>query len=318
MILSEKIINKLDSQAVRHINEIYHNIENSYYDTRHDEILGLEQIFWQRMAKQYITPENTVTCLDYGTGTGFVPTEMGPYLEEKDTLICCDVSSEMLTVCKNKLAEKSLSCKCHFHLIEGDRIPVDSDSVDIITVNSVLHHLFDLKRFASECARTLRSKGVLIVSHEPHKPVSIPAMCRFVRSLAEVSVAPKKTLFRVVEKLPFMEGILRAMLGKISQGYQRRNSMLADIARQIRHDGILDVDLTGMEIQQIVDFQSQHGFDRQELTEEIFHRFIPAEFETYCHLGFFTKNKLGLGIDRFLRQHWPDTGREMRFVLERS
>ncbi|KKL09512.1 hypothetical protein LCGC14_2565130, partial [marine sediment metagenome] len=43
------------------------------------------------------------TILDIGTGTGFVPLTISKFLNEKDTLICSDVSKKMLSIVEKKL-----------------------------------------------------------------------------------------------------------------------------------------------------------------------------------------------------------------------
>ena len=94
--------------------------------------------------------------------------------------------------------------------------------------------------------------------------------------------------------------------------------MLADVARQVRQENLLDFDLRGTEIQQIVDFQSQQGFEREDLFNRVFKRFTSVEFRTYGHLGFFPGGKTADAVDRYLRSHWPDAGREICFVLRRT
>ena len=107
------------------------------------------------------------------------------------------------------------------------------------------------------------------------------------------------------------------LAGRVSLRYRRRNQMLSQIARQIRQEGLLDFHLRGTEIQQIVDFQSQHGFDPDELFGRIFDRFRVIESQTYGHLGFFPDRRGPQAVDRYLRRRWPDAGREICFVLQR-
>jgi hypothetical protein len=45
MKLSRRISQNLDSKLVQRTNEIYHNLENAYYDERHDEILISERVY---------------------------------------------------------------------------------------------------------------------------------------------------------------------------------------------------------------------------------------------------------------------------------
>lgn len=317
MKLSKRILQQLDSKLVQRINETYHNLENICYDKRHDEILKSEQVFWKNTANKYLVNKEPIVCLDYGTGTGFVPKIIGPYLKKEDSLVCCDVSAEMLKICEDKLKQMSLMCKCSFHKIDAGLIPLPDNSLDVITVNSVLHHIFDLNCFAAECERLLKPSGILLVAHEPNKVPRLPFRSSVLRAFARVAFQPKVIFFKIAERIPFMERFMRFILNKVSEGYRQRNRMLIEISQQLRNENLLDFDLRGTEIQQIVDFHAQSGFNLRELLERVFRKFELVESETYCHLGFVTNNRLAGLIDKYLKRHSPDAGREIRFILKR-
>jgi ubiquinone/menaquinone biosynthesis C-methylase UbiE len=316
MKLSKRILQQLDSKLVQKINETYHNLENICYDERHDEILNYEQIFWKNITNKYLIKKEPLACLDYGTGTGFVPEIIGPCLKGKDSLISCDVSTRMLTICQAKLKQISLACNCSFHKIDDGLIPVPDNSIDVVTINSVLHHIFDLNCFATECERILKPSGMLIAAHEPNKVMRLPFHGSVIRAFAKVAFRPKAIFFRVAESIPFMEEFMRSILNKVSESYRRRNRMLIEISKQMRNEKLLDFDLRGTEIQQIVDFHAQSGFDLKELLINVFNKFELVESETYCHLGFCANNKLAGFIEQYLKRNWPDTGKEIRFVLK--
>jgi ubiquinone/menaquinone biosynthesis C-methylase UbiE len=317
MKLSKRILQQLDSKMVQKINETYHNLENICYDKRHDEILNYEQIFWKNITNKYLMKKEPIACLDYGTGTGFVPEIIGPCLKEEDSLVSCDVSDRMLKICQTKLKQISVSCNCSFHKIDDGLIPVPDNSIDVITINSVLHHIFDLNCFAAECKRILKPSGLLIVAHEPNKDLRLPFHGSVLRGFAKVLFRPKAIFFRIAESIPFMEKFMRAILSKVSESYRRRNKMLIEISQQMRNENLLDFDLRGTEIQQIVDFHAQSGFTLKELLTTVFSKFELVESETYCHLGFFANNKLAGLIERYIKKNWPDAGKELRFVLKR-
>jgi hypothetical protein len=122
----------------------------------------------------------------------------------------------------------------------------------------------------------------------------------------------------MAERIPFMESLMRSMLSRVNESYRRRNTMLAEISKQLRDENLLDFDLRGTEIQQIVDFHAQNGFDLQELVAGAFSGFEIIESETYCHLGFPASGKLGATIEKYLQRRWPNAGAEIRFVLKRT
>jgi ubiquinone/menaquinone biosynthesis C-methylase UbiE len=317
MKLSKRILQQLDSKLVQKINETYHNLENTCYDERHDEILNYEQIFWKNITNKYLIKKEPTACLDYGTGTGFVPQIIGPYLKREDSLISCDVSDKMLQICQDKLKQMSLACSCSFHKIDDGLIPVPENSIDVVTINSVLHHIFNLNCFAAECERILKPSGMLIVAHEPNKVLRLPFQGSVLRAFAKVTFQPRAIFFKIAESMPFMEKFMRSILNKVSGSYRRRNKMLIEISQQMRNENLLDFDLRGTEIQQIVDFHAQSGFDLQKLLTTVFSKFEHVESETYCHLGFFANNWLAGFIEQYLKRKWPNAGKEIRFVLKR-
>ncbi len=318
MRLSKRVLQNLDADRVRRINEIYHNLENTGYDAQHEDIPQFEAGFWKEAARKYLRRDSPVVWLDYGTGTGFVPLIVGEHMRAEDRLICCDVSGEMLKACEAKLRSRSLPCRRSFEKIDGQTIPAENSSVDVISVNSVLHHLFDLRGFAAECERVLKPSGLLIVAHEPNGNTSLPLSGRLVRSLARTVFRPKTLTLVIADRIPLTESLMRCVAGRVSPRYRRRNQMLLEIARQIRREGLLDFNLRGTEIQQIVDFQSQHGFDPGELFGRIFSGFVVLESQTYGHLGFYPNGKGPQAADRYLKRRWPDAGREICFVLQRA
>lgn len=316
MRLSKQILKKVNRRLVQRINELYHDLEGGVYDDRHDGISHFEQIFWEGKAQEHLVRESPIVCLDYGTGTGFVPLTIGPYLKDADSLVCCDLSSEMLKVCQERIKASDVSCNCSFSKIDGTKIPVESNSVDVITVNAVLHHVYDLGSFAKECERILRPGGLLIVAHEPNKEAALPFSGNALRALAKLIFKPKTVFFKMAGSIPLAESLMRRILSKTSKSYRMRNAMLEEISRRLKEEGLLDFDLRGTEIQQIVDIHTQYGFDVRELLRDEFTGFELVELETFNHLGFFTGGKWSGKIDRYLKRKWPKAGKGLRLVLK--
>lgn len=316
MRLSKRILKRVDSRLVQRINELYHDLEGGLYDERHDGILNFEQLFWEGAAEKYLVKKSPTVCLDYGTGTGFVALTIGRRLKETDSLICCDLSAGMLKVCEDRVKASDPACKCSFRKIDGTKIPVEDNSVDGITVNAVLHHLYDLASFAKECHRILSPGGILIVAHEPNKDPRLPFPGNAVRALAKLIFKPKTVFFKIAAGIPFAEGLMRRILSKTSNSYRVRNKMLEQIAHRLKEEGLIDFDLRGTEIQQIVDIHTQYGFDPQDLLHNVFTGFDLVELETFNHLGFSTRRKWAHHIDAYIKKKWPHAGKGLRLVLK--
>lgn len=316
MRLSKRVLDKVDRRLVERINELYHDLEGGLYDERHEGILHFERVFWEGAAEKYLVRESPVVCLDYGTGTGFVALTISRRLKESDSLICCDLSSEMLRVCEERIKASGFACQCSYRKIDGARIPADSNSVDAVVVNAVLHHVYDLGSFAKECERILRPGGILIVAHEPNKDSALPFPGNAVRGLAKLIFKPKTVFFKIAGSIPLAERLMRRILSRTSKSYRLRNKMLDEIARRLQEEDLLDFNLRGTEIQQVVDIHTQYGFDAQELLQNVFTGFELVELETFNHLGFSTRGKWAGRIDGYIKRKWPDAGKGLRLVLK--
>ena len=316
MRLSKRILERVDNRFVHRINELYHDLEGGLYDERHESISHYAGVFWKGAAQKYLVKESPTVCLDYGTGTGFVALIIGRWLKETDSLICCDISSEILKVCEDRVKASVPACKCSFRKIDATTIPVEDNSVDAITVNGVLHHVYDLGSLAKECERILRPGGLLIVACEPNKVVRLPFPGNAVRGSAKLIFKPKAVFFKIAGSIPFAEGLMRRILSKTSNSYRVRNKMLNQIAHRLKEEGLLDFDLRGTEIQQVVDIHTQDGFDIQELLKNVFTGFELVELETFGHLGFPTRSKWAEHIDGYIKKKWPHAGKSLRFVLK--
>lgn len=317
MRLSKRVLDKVDRRLVERINELYHDLEGGLYDDHHAGILHFEEVFWEEKARKYLVDESPVVCLDYGTGTGFVPVTIGRLLKEGDSLICCDLSSEMLKVCQRRFEASGAACESSFRKIEGEEIPVQSNSVDAITVNAVLHHIHGLGSFAKECERILKPGGILIIAHEPNKDSALPFPGNAVRSLAKLIFKPKTVFFKMAASIPLAESLMRRILSRTSKSYRLRNKMLGEISRRLQEEGLIDFELRGTEIQQIVDIHTQYGFSIEELLRDKFTGFELVEFETFNHLGFYTHGKLAGRVDEYIKKKWPKAGKGLRLVLKR-
>jgi len=244
-----------------------------------------------------------------------VRSRIGPYLKANDTLICTDISAELLKQCETNLAEAGFSPRASFVKTDGLRIPVADNSVDVITLNSVLHHLHDSNAFADECRRVLKGAGLVIVNHEPNDTTSFPLSFRLLRSICRGICRPKLLFVKLAESSPFLEKSMRAVLSKTSSSYRWRNAILADIARQLKKEGLTDLNLRGVEVQQIVDFHTQRGFLGRDIIAGAFSQFEIVEWNSYNHLSYFGDGKLYQLVNKFMKARWPDAGAQIRFVL---
>ncbi len=297
-----------NEEYVSLINRVYHDIESRSYDSNHPEILNLEVTGWRLITKQVFSAigrkENRV-ILDIGTGTGFVVDVMRDLLSHNDTVVFSDISNEMLTICR----ERFKNAPFQKMFIEGNCANIDlpSDSVDVITVNSVLHHIPNVEKFFVECNRLLKHGGYLVIKHEPN--------VRFAKS-------PLSYLYRF---LLYLRGLKHNASGRTLKA----KPIYSQTLEELQLNEALDITgVTERELHAIVDIHSptasgsldpKRGFDPYEFQNRYLKNFSTVSIKTY---GFFGKINERGGILRrcvseVLKTFLPKNGYFFDIILKK-
>src|SRR3954464_12786340 len=90
---------EIDDRAIARINELYHDLDAGKQDDIIDEIFFLELPRYQKFLPRFsdlIFGDGNKTFVDIATGTGFVPTQLRPFVHSDDKLLCVDISEKML------------------------------------------------------------------------------------------------------------------------------------------------------------------------------------------------------------------------------
>ena len=275
MKLDPELRKQLTSELILRANELYHDLENAGYDERQQGWFAAEEALWRKLAQEHLLRMSPLRVLDFGCGTGLVSRTIGPLLRAGDALTCCDLSKGILEVCRKNLESLPIRCQTNFLHASGGCIPVANSSLDAIVLNAVLHHLFDLAAFASDCARALRPGGLLIVAHEPSGDIERSDVGRWA-----ILKHPGKLGVWLAERSALAERALRGITSAVSPGYRRRNRMLAEIARRLHEERLVDRSLRGTELQGIVDVQVETGLRRAAI-ESAFSGFEFVNWDTY-------------------------------------
>ncbi len=314
---------KFSAEFVLKVNEIFHNIEGIEYC--HPECVKIESFRWQKVGKLISKNLKEKTILDVGSGLGFVPLQIVSYLKENDLLICSDLSSNLLEICKNRIIKKNFKCKLDFLKLDGRKYNIESSKLDYITVNSVLHHIPNFPAFFKEINRILKINGKIIICHEPNKLFSNNPFLWYNFRIIHLLSNPRELLITILKLLKLYK-IGKKIISRSKKENELISDKLSKINKHLLNQDIIKLALTLGELTEIVDFLSPTagGFHREKGIElsKIIENYIPnfkiEFFESYNHiLKFSYKNKITRLYDRILHRIFPNKGALFFTILKK-
>lgn len=110
---------------------------------------------------EYIDYKPSITALDIGFGAGFPLTEIAMRLGSSSTVYGIDPWKETFKRVNQKIYYYGIS---NIKLIEGvaESIPLENNSVDLITSNNGINNVSDIDKVLSECSRIIKNGGQLV------------------------------------------------------------------------------------------------------------------------------------------------------------
>ena len=122
----------------------------------YDRVIEPMQGGVRRIALEVIRPQPGWRVLDVGCGTG---TGMASYVEAGCTVVGVDVSAAMLEKAKARLGNRA-----ELHLTDGDTLPFESQTFDLVAISMALHEVTadERTKLVAEMARVTRPEGRLL------------------------------------------------------------------------------------------------------------------------------------------------------------
>ena len=98
----------------------------------------------------YVDYKTNITAIDLGFGSGFPLTEIALRLGDSSTVYGIDPWTDVFDRVRRKIEYYRLT---NVRLIEGvaESIPLDDNSVDLITSNNGVNNVSDINKVISEC-----------------------------------------------------------------------------------------------------------------------------------------------------------------------
>jgi ubiquinone/menaquinone biosynthesis C-methylase UbiE len=291
-------LDDISEQLVQRVNELYHDFANLQYTCSHPEIFRQEKKRWERNARLFLNSTAPITIVDVGTGTGFVPLTIARFLKKEDIFICTDISEGMLDVAKQHIHRQYPSREFRFIKIESKvpfRLPLETNLADVVTLNSVLHHIKDTNTFLREVGRVLKPNGLLLIGHEPNKYFYENKFLRCMRSI-----------------LVHSNYLLQSIRVKDSSS---RYEICRKINRILLKEKLICSPFSVRDIERIVDIKSEEGFKPDLLLPD----YGLVHIETYNNLlGIPVNDGLLEKYDNWIGERFQKNGRLFFAILRKT
>lgn len=275
--MEPKASNGISPELVRAVNLAYHDEEAASYDSRHPEIFTDELGHWSRIAERVRGLKDglkrPIRIVDLGSGTGFVPLRLASVLDAQDEFVLTDLSPTMLDRARESLAHANFLSHADYRVTGAETLDLAPMSVDVVTMNSFIHHLPAPERVFDIVERALRPGGIAVIAHEPNllhfKHPVVGGLDRLIRALRKARSRKKRAA-------------------------PASNSFIDRVNARLMSTGDIERPLTAEKIESIVDIQSptagravdaSRGFDPRALASRSFPGYDVLELQTYRHFG---------------------------------
>ena len=111
----------------------------------------------------YIEYKPNINAIDLGFGTGFPLIELAMRLGNNSTVYGIDIWKDVFTLVEEKISNFGIK---NIRLIEDgvESIPLDNDSVHLITSNNCINNVHDINKALYECSRILIKDGQFLLT----------------------------------------------------------------------------------------------------------------------------------------------------------
>src|SRR5258706_1601308 len=121
---------------------------------------------WMNVVVSHVSDQTIKTILDLGCGTGRFTEALRARFDAD--VMGIDPSKKMLEQARGK----QLDDRIRYESGRGESIPLPDNSIDLIFMSMIFHHLDDPALAAHECRRVLRDEGTLFVRTGIHERIS--------------------------------------------------------------------------------------------------------------------------------------------------
>ena len=152
--------------------ERYGRLANAYVTSRtHAKGAELQRLF------EIAAPRPDWLVLDVATGGGHTARTFAPHVAR---VVATDLTQAMLDAAGENLRAQGVA-NVDFKRADAEDLPFDAATFDLVTCRIAPHHFTDCRRFVTECARVLKTPGLLLVQDHvvPEDPTAARDVNRF-------------------------------------------------------------------------------------------------------------------------------------------
>lgn len=116
---------------------------------------------WSKL-KKFIPSNNNIVIIDFGCGNGKILGEIKK-INSKVKLIGLDVSETALKQAREYLPDVEF-----YKINDGEKIPINDQSIDFIFSSEVIEHIYDTENTLAEISRILKPGGKILLTIPYH------------------------------------------------------------------------------------------------------------------------------------------------------
>ncbi len=159
-----------DNSKKEQVATMFNNIAPKYDFLNHFFSLGID-ILWRKKAVKLLQKDCPKVILDLATGTGDFAFEALSLNPEK--IIGMDISEGMLEMGREKVKKRGLNHKIELKYGDSENLPLETNSVDAITIGFGVRNFENLEKGLAEMLRVLKPGGSAVIL-EFSKPKAFP------------------------------------------------------------------------------------------------------------------------------------------------
>ncbi|OGC96330.1 MAG: hypothetical protein A2W25_08400 [candidate division Zixibacteria bacterium RBG_16_53_22] len=103
-----------------------------------------------------------ISVLDIGCGTGRYVEQLVEQVRSRIKLLCVDLSRDMLLRCRQAFEHNAKVIEKAFLVATASFVPCKAKVADLVMAFNAIHH-FDLAKFLSEAAKSMKENGLLAI-----------------------------------------------------------------------------------------------------------------------------------------------------------